>query len=89
VLITLQNQQPDSRFGVVAGRSVGGAVQRNHCKRWMRNILDGLHDRIEPGWDCLFLARQKMSCADFQLTSAAMQGLLEKARLLRANSNDV
>ncbi len=36
------------RFGVVVGKSVGGAVQRNRVKRRLRHMAAGLLDESSP-----------------------------------------
>ena len=83
VLIVLPNENEELRFGFAAGRSIGGAVQRNRAKRLMRAAIQSLLHRISSGWDLLFLARQPIQKASFQDVQAATTGLLERARLLK------
>ena len=90
-LIVLQmavNENQDTRFGIVAGRSVGGAVQRNRAKRLMRESLRSLLPEINPGWDILLLARHGMDNATFLKVNNALTNLLNRAHLLM-NHNHV
>ena len=83
VLVAYPNEQPTVRVGIIAGRSVGGAVQRNQCKRRIRAILEPLKDTIAPGWDIILLARLPMITASFMEIQGAVVGLLRKAHLLK------
>jgi ribonuclease P protein component len=51
VVRILQTQDPSSsnQYAVIAGKRVGGAVQRNRCKRLVREALRGLHPQLQPG----------------------------------------
>ncbi len=83
VLIASRNEQEQTRFAVVAGRSLGNAVQRNRAKRLLRAALHPMLERVEPGWDVLLLARRSMNTASFQDTQAALHSLLTRAHLLQ------
>jgi ribonuclease P protein component len=82
VLIALPNQAENSRFGVAAGRSVGNAVRRNRAKRLLRSALQQYLPAIQPGWDVVLIARQRIAGATFQQTVTALAALLDRANLL-------
>jgi ribonuclease P protein component len=44
-----------TRFAVVVARGCGGAVRRNREKRITREAYRSLKDRIDPGYDLVFL----------------------------------
>ena len=68
--------------GVAAGRSVGNAVRRNRAKRLLRSALQQYLPAIQPGWDVVLIARQRMAGATFQQTVNALAALLDRASLL-------
>ena len=83
VLIALPEPQLVTRIGVVAGRAVGKAVQRNHAKRLMRSALQPHLPVLIPGWSIVLIARRPMAVASFSQTQAALLALLRRARLLQ------
>lgn len=82
VLVVLPNQLDRSRFAVVAGRSVGQAVQRNRAKRYLRESLRPLLPRVTPGWDVVLLARKPILLANLSDCQAAVWSLLQRAELI-------
>ena len=83
VLITLPNELEISRFGVSAGRSVGGAVQRNRAKRRLRAALARLVPAIRNGYDLVFLARKPIQASSGDELYQAVRELLERSGLLK------
>jgi ribonuclease P protein component len=71
-----------SRVGVAAGRSVGGAVQRNRAKRLLREAMRMLLPTVRPGWDLILIARQPLPGATYQQVQAALSQLMRRADLL-------
>jgi ribonuclease P protein component len=57
VLVVQASEVPRVRVGVTAGRSVGGAVQRNRAKRLLREAMRPLLPDLLPGWDLILIAR--------------------------------
>ena len=82
VFVAARNDLDLVRIGVVAGRAVGTAVQRNRTKRRLRACLDQWLACLPGGWDMIFLARKPMDQAGFAEICAAVQGLLKRAGLL-------
>jgi ribonuclease P protein component len=74
---------PPTRFAFTASRRVGKAVARNRGKRLLREAVSKQLGQIEPGWDCLFIAREDTPTADFAAVETAVNRLLDRARLLR------
>ena len=83
VLIALPNQLDKPRFGVVAGKAVGKAVQRNRTKRLLRAAVQSYFAVLPPGWDVVLIARRSMLQADFEQTRNALAVLLHKAKLVQ------
>ena len=82
VFIKAPNELQQIRVGVVAGRAVGMAVQRNRSKRRLRACIDPLLVSLPVGWDMIFLARKPMDQAGFTEICDAVQILLRRAGLL-------
>ena len=83
VLINAPNQLDITRVGIVAGKTVGGAVERNRVKRWLRAAIHPQLPGIVPGQDVVLIARQAAARSNFQQTQAALNGLLARAHLLQ------
>jgi ribonuclease P protein component len=81
VLVALPNEQDKPRLAVSAGRSVGGAVERNRAKRLLREAIRSNLSSVLPGWDYLFLARRPILQVPFQNIQATVTALLRKAHL--------
>jgi ribonuclease P protein component len=45
------------RLGLSVSRRVGGAVQRNHIKRLLREAFDAHHELVDEGLDVVVVAR--------------------------------
>lgn len=83
VLIVLPNQQKSSLFGIVAGRTVGNAVQRNRAKRLLRAAVQAYLPQIAPGWDVVLIARRPIVGLKLDQTQVALLTLLKRANLLQ------
>ena len=81
VLVALPNELGKPRLAVSAGRSLGGAVERNRAKRLLREAIRPNIPSIIPGWDCLFLARHPILSAPFPNITSAVTALLRQAHL--------
>lgn len=82
VLIVLPNDAGFSRVGVTASRNVGGAVERNHAKRLLREAARRLYPEFESkSWDIMLVARPKLATAREKEVEKALGMLLEQAGL--------
>lgn len=83
VLVLLANDEPELHIGVAAGRSVGGAVQRNRAKRLLRTAAHDLVPQVRLGWNVILLARQPIGGATYQQVQSAVRELASRACLLK------
>ena len=80
VLKMIPNGLETSRFGLVVGKRLGGAVVRNKVKRRLREVIRP--KAVESGWDVVLIARRWAPTADFHQLKRATEELLTRARLL-------
>ncbi len=80
--VTDLDRGSESRFAFSASRRVGNAVSRNRAKRLLRSAVHSNLTEIEPGWDCLFIAREGASRASYGEVETAVNQLLSRARIL-------
>jgi ribonuclease P protein component len=75
---------PANRYGVVAGRKSGGAVQRNRLKRIAREALRDLHPELRHGYDLVVIIRGTVDeLPGTAETRTLLARMLRRAKLLR------
>ena len=87
-LLLAPNDLPYSRVAVVAGRSVGKAVQRNRAKRRLRACVERLFPYIRAGWDLILFARPGAVTVPFDDLVSAVTGLLRRGGVLITEAMD-
>jgi ribonuclease P protein component len=87
VLAVLPNDLKHNRYGFAVGRRVGGAVDRNRIKRWLRESVRELHPTLQPGHDMVFIARGSLARegVDFEQVRKAVRTLTRNAGLMDAS----
>ena len=87
-LVFLPNGLDYSRAAVLASKAVGGAVQRNRCKRILRVHLAQFWAEIKPGFDILIVARKHLLVSTPSEVDQSFQKLLVRAGLSRKQTDD-
>jgi ribonuclease P protein component len=85
VLIVKVNELELNRYAIIASRSVGGAVERNRCKRRIRARMTKLAPRLIMGNDLLIIARSALLTISSVALDQAFEQMLVNARLLDEN----
>lgn len=83
VLIARANDLDETRIGVTASRTVGGAVARNRARRRLREAARRAETTMAKGWDVVLVARPGLSNANWPGVVGALSELIKRARLLK------
>lgn len=86
ILLIQSNSLNVSRFAFIASRHVGRAVRRNRAKRLLRESVRAHLPEIQPGWDCVLIARPLLLQATLGEVETAVTQLLQRAKLLVEHS---
>ena len=79
----LPNGLEHHRYGLVVGKKVGGAVERNRVKRRLRQIMR--QAAVKPGWDIVFIARPGAAEITYARLKELACRLIDRAGLLAEN----
>ena len=83
VLGVKPNQFDHNRIAIIAGRSVGGAVQRNLAKRRMRSAFQEVVLQGHQGYDLVIIARRPILDFAYAHLVRVLEELLDQAGLLK------
>jgi ribonuclease P protein component len=84
VLVALENELPDTRFGFLVSKRVGKAVVRNRVRRLLREAARARLPALSAGWDLMLIARTGAAQADLSSIEASLDALLLRANLVVA-----
>ena len=87
VLGILPNNMDINRIAVIAGRSVGKAVQRNFAKRRLRSAYESFHTELNLGYDLVFIARQPLLNIEYGNFIIALGNMFRRAKILKESSS--
>jgi ribonuclease P protein component len=76
-----------TRFTVMAGKKMGGAVVRNRCKRRFRELARLSLGAMPAGWDLVILPKREAVTEPADSLRCAWQATLGRAKLLRRNGS--
>ena len=78
VVYCLKNRAGVCRIGITTSKKLGGAVQRNRCRRVIKEAYRHLQPLCQGGWDIVFVARFKTLRCKSTDVQQAMYGQLKK-----------
>ena len=89
VLVTYvkKNKLGVCRVGITTGKKVGKAVQRNRCRRLIREAYRLLRPTIQGHWDIVFVARTRTAQTSMQQVKKAMEAHFRALSVTTPSSN--
>ncbi len=81
-----QEKTSASRFAFAVGRHIGPATRRNRTRRRVREIVRRHLGQLQPGFDCLFVARPATATANHAELEGAVVQLLARGGVWRDES---
>jgi ribonuclease P protein component len=79
-----------NRYAVIAGKKVGKAVQRNRCKRLVREAIRKLHPRLLSGYDIVIIVRGTVEeLTGLDIAVGSLERIANRAGLIRPEDADV
>lgn len=81
VLNAAPNGGGSVRCGFVAGKKVGGAVERNRARRLMKEAVRQRLSTVKPGWDLVWIARAGIVGVKLDAVSRAVNDLLWRSKV--------
>ena len=82
IVYVRKNKAGLSRLGITTGKKVGKAVQRNRCRRIIREAFRQHYPAIQGNWDIVLVARKATVDSTSTALYRVMQQLFKKAGLL-------
>ncbi|NLB71044.1 MAG: ribonuclease P protein component [Chloroflexi bacterium] len=82
VLVTKKRAAAVPGYALIASRTVGGAVERNRCKRRMRSRVAMFAAGIVDDYDFVLIARKDLLTAEADTLDKAFKQLFMKAGLI-------
>lgn len=81
IVMHVEPEEP-ARVGIIATKSVGGAVQRNRAKRLLRTAVFNCYSRLPKGIRILLIARAPLAKSNIHAAEPALEEQLKKAGLI-------
>lgn len=78
VLYLRKNGQEKNRLGITSSTKVGKAVQRNRCRRVLREAYRLLEPELKPGYDFILVARTKTAYVSMNSVKELLKNVLER-----------
>lgn len=82
VLYVRKNKQEINRLGITTSKTVGKAVQRNRCRRVLREAYRLLEPEMIPGFDLILVARTRTSKVSMNAVKETMRETLCKQGMI-------
>ena len=78
-----KNRLGETRVGITVSKKTGKAVQRNRCRRIIREAYASLLPRVREGYDLVFVARGRTPFCKTPQIAQVMEQQLTQLRVLQ------
>jgi ribonuclease P protein component len=72
-----------TRIGFVTGKKIGCAVERNRCRRLMKEVYRLHQQEIENGFDLVLIGRSFLKHVGYKEAEQSMLQLFRRAKVLK------
>lgn len=83
VTYVVKNNTNNLKIGITTSKKIGKAVQRNRCRRIIRAAFYQLQSDLKPGFDIVFVARNKTVYLKSTDILCSMKEHLQKADVFK------
>ncbi|MBP3300664.1 MAG: ribonuclease P protein component [Clostridia bacterium] len=83
VLYVRKNKQECNRLGITTSKTVGKAVQRNRCRRVLREAYRLLESEMSLGFDLILVARTRTSKVSMNAVKDALKEVLSEQGMIQ------
>jgi len=83
VLYLRKNGRDGNRLGITTSKTVGKAVQRNRCRRVLREAYRLLEPEISTGYDLILVARTRTGTVSMNAVKDLLRETLEQTGAIK------
>ncbi|MDR2525730.1 MAG: ribonuclease P protein component [Oscillospiraceae bacterium] len=83
VTYAVRNRCGKVRYGITTSKKIGCAVERNRCRRVIREALRTMDKPLQGGWDLVFVARARTKHTKSTHIQNILRGQLEALSVLQ------
>ena len=83
IIYILKNKKKINRIGITTSKKIGNAVLRNRARRIIRAAFSQYEDKLQVGYDIIFVARSRTYSLKTQNLAAVMGKVFSSAKIVK------